>query len=594
MLPHYRFVNKYTIHIEELYQKLISISEEEAKNNYEKRIILSDNRDRAINMRTRKPNQIRVTAVVNGSNFTYELTNHSELIEFCTLSHGKGMPMQLVLTNEKQRPFIGCEYRTSLKDETATERNSRDFAYKCELLTLVIKCFNINSSQVRINSNDYYGMLEIVLLISIENYSKDHYIKFKRFVGEQDNQLIKMNMIKELRENETEDLEGGYRLLSISIIEVDEDKYRTYGYAVQNDGSMVRQSVLDRYEYQAEKCKRILEAIHTNTMEFEFGINQMLANIKRDSDASKVIIIDSNRYIETQVQTPNSANMITKDLVGQTLSRSESFLGAVSGRMMLFDLHNKVKDENKQLMINVAMDNSHRSATGGSTGGFSSKKGKLFELLVNDVISKHYPSIYVGGRKHCGDIIVDDVLLIECKNYSKNVGNNEIEKFIRDIEGNKKIKAGLLLSTHRICKNKYNNKDYYKLSDGRMVYLMFIDISDNDNSKLFMDELIRNIFVAIGHGSIKDNKRTDHGADKTKIDVNSIIELWVKANDPMNRMVKDYTNACKSYIGQIASGNSNNVTGTKISTYVSKFYPTYKKSRSAQINDKKTTWVNMC
>ena len=81
----------------------------------------------------------------------------------------------------------------------------------------------------------------------------------------------------------------------------------------------------------------------------------------------------------------------------------------------------------------------------------SSSKGKISENLLFNVLHSLYPTAqieFVGTTKETGDIILKrrdkPIILFENKNYDRNVGQEEVKKFLRDIEN--KNCSGIMLS----------------------------------------------------------------------------------------------------------------------------------------------------
>lgn len=91
----------------------------------------------------------------------------------------------------------------------------------------------------------------------------------------------------------------------------------------------------------------------------------------------------------------------------------------------------------------------------------SSSKGKVSESMLNHVLHSLYPMgeiNAVGTTKETGDFtMVRDnkpKILFENKNYDKNVGQDEVQKFLRDVETQQC--AGILLAQNYGIANKSN------------------------------------------------------------------------------------------------------------------------------------------
>ena len=116
-----------------------------------------------------------------------------------------------------------------------------------------------------------------------------------------------------------------------------------------------------------------------------------------------------------------------------------------------------------------------KSSTGSST------KGKQGETAMNDMILKAFGSVGmneeftledVGKEGHQGDLIMrwkGHKILWEVKNYSDTVKQKEVTKFHRDMEENRDIQLGVMVSLHTaiVGHHKTGHVDLEELRDGR-------------------------------------------------------------------------------------------------------------------------------
>jgi hypothetical protein len=105
----------------------------------------------------------------------------------------------------------------------------------------------------------------------------------------------------------------------------------------------------------------------------------------------------------------------------------------------------------------------------------SSSKGKLSENILFNVLHSIAPTAQienVGNVKETGDIIMKrrdkPVILFENKNYDKNVVQDEVRKFLRDIEYQNC--SGIMLAQHYGIANK-NNFEIEIHNNNILVYL---------------------------------------------------------------------------------------------------------------------------
>ena len=141
----------------------------------------------------------------------------------------------------------------------------------------------------------------------------------------------------------------------------------------------------------------------------------------------------------------------------------------------------------------------------------SSSKGKMSENILFNILQGLYPSAIidsVGTQKETGDVMFSrrdkHTILIENKNWDKNVVQSEVQKFIRDCDIQQC--SGLFLSQHcGIC-----NKDNFEIDihDGNV--LLYIHNVNYDK------EIIKVGIDIIDHFKMNLDKIND------KIDVNTI------------------------------------------------------------------------
>jgi hypothetical protein len=132
----------------------------------------------------------------------------------------------------------------------------------------------------------------------------------------------------------------------------------------------------------------------------------------------------------------------------------------------------------------------------------SSIKGKMSENILYNILVSLYPTgeiTSVGTQKETGDIILErkgkSKILIENKNYSCNIGQDEVKKFIRDVE--LQNCCGLFISQNTGIALK-NNFEINLQSGNVLLYVhelnndpekIRIAIDVIDNFKIKLDEL---------------------------------------------------------------------------------------------------------
>jgi hypothetical protein len=181
----------------------------------------------------------------------------------------------------------------------------------------------------------------------------------------------------------------------------------------------------------------------------------------------------------------------------------------------------------------------------------SSSKGKISENILYNIITPLYPSAEinsVGTTKETGDIMMyrkdKPTILLENKNYDKNVTTDEVKKFIRDIETQNC--CGIMLAQHSGIANKENYQiELYKKNI--VVYLHNVDY-DSDKIKVAVD--------IIDHfkSQITD---IDTGSDVLTIekhildDINSEYQLFMSQKITHIKTIKEFNQKLLSQVDEI-------------------------------------------
>lgn len=120
----------------------------------------------------------------------------------------------------------------------------------------------------------------------------------------------------------------------------------------------------------------------------------------------------------------------------------------------------------------------------------SSSKGKMSENVLINILHSIYPSAqidYVGQEKETGDVILcrknKPKILIENKDWNKNVGKDEVKKFLHDIDIQKI--CGIFLSQNFGIANKENFE--INIHDGNVLIYIHQVNNDPDKIKLAVD-----------------------------------------------------------------------------------------------------------
>jgi hypothetical protein len=169
----------------------------------------------------------------------------------------------------------------------------------------------------------------------------------------------------------------------------------------------------------------------------------------------------------------------------------------------------------------------------------SSSKGKISENMLDSLLHTIYPSATidsVGTQKETGDVMLlrtnKPTILIENKNWERNVLQTEVQKFIRDCETQKC--SGLFLSQNfGIC-----NKENFEINihDGNvLLYIHAVNYDPNvikagidiiDHLKTILESINSEVNVNTIEKEVLDHIHQEYNAHKLQ-------------KDAMQKMIKD-------------------------------------------------------
>jgi len=203
----------------------------------------------------------------------------------------------------------------------------------------------------------------------------------------------------------------------------------------------------------------------------------------------------------------------------------------------------------------------------------SSSKGRISENILYSCLHTLYPTAqidFVGTTKESGDIMMfrkdKPTILFENKNYEKNITQDEVRKFLRDIE--LKNCSGILLAQHYGITNK-GNFEIELNNNNVLLYLHKVEY-DADKIKAAVD--------IIDHFK-QANMDNEHTGSET-------LSINKEVLDEINREYQIFTTNRLSHIKTIKDYNQKLIAQAEefkfinLEQYLSKLYAT-----SASKND---------
>jgi hypothetical protein len=169
----------------------------------------------------------------------------------------------------------------------------------------------------------------------------------------------------------------------------------------------------------------------------------------------------------------------------------------------------------------------------------STIKGQAGEEFTQQELNRRFPTAEIEdthkqpGR---GDFIMkenDFTMLIETKNYKKNVTKPEIEKFYRDMAINNDIQCGLFLS----LKSGICNRDdlHLEVIDGKPIIFVHNCLKNMEN----IDFAVRIFKLILNTDSIDLSNREVY--EKIKNTIPMVKRYWNKIRSKIQKFEKDMT-----------------------------------------------------
>ncbi len=180
----------------------------------------------------------------------------------------------------------------------------------------------------------------------------------------------------------------------------------------------------------------------------------------------------------------------------------------------------------------------------------STLKGKVSEEKLEHCLNQAFPCGSIvdksGEPKSC-DYLLErteySAILFENKDYANNVPNDEIKKFIRDIEYQKK--DGIMLSQHSGIANKKNYQ--IDIHDGQIM--VFVHCAKYDESKI---RVAVNLVDHLRH-VLNKYKTEKEELVFSKDDMSAINKEYLAFIDQRNLLIENYKKTYKEHLKQLES-----------------------------------------
>ena len=225
---------------------------------------------------------------------------------------------------------------------------------------------------------------------------------------------------------------------------------------------------------------------------YEEQLTKLQQKLDKSSQDFKDYCSSRDKHQQTLIDSAITAEQQKYASQIKTLQDSNNSL-----RIDLSDIHVKLEEKfNTRLMSTIEKYNNKMDTLRQdyenklSRTVNSTLKGKDGEVYVYGKLNMMFPKADIEDTHnipHRGDFIMREngfTMMIETKNYSKNVQKSEIDKFYRDIDvpGNSDIQCAVFVSLHTgIC-----NKDDFQFEIRNMIPILFIHKLNENFENLFL------------------------------------------------------------------------------------------------------------
>lgn len=279
----------------------------------------------------------------------------------------------------------------------------------------------------------------------------------------------------------------------------------------------------------------ILDNIKSLKSENEKAISTGILDLKRglNEDIRMIMCNSINENLEPSLREKLKEQQAS--LVNQVYTRLENVLDSKIVSIKETSFQNKTILSEQNNTLNSLLKRFENS----------SKKGKMSENLLNNVLAEVYPLAEiedVGKTKETGDIIMlrknRPKILIENKDWTRPIVNSEVQKFVRDVEIQKC--HGLFLSQNvGIC-----SKDNYEIDilEGNLVTVYIHNVNYDPEKITVGVDIIDNISEILKEIDVLEiNESTEYSISKELTQfINAEYQNYLAHKERTIKMAKDF------------------------------------------------------
>lgn len=295
-------------------------------------------------------------------------------------------------------------------------------------------------------------------------------------------------------------------------------------------------------------------------------------------DSLKVINIDTEKFLKSSITESSLQSFISQidqKLTSSLFNAQQQISQNISNQEQRLD--QKISDISEKTNSQNSLSQSLNSQVGDLLKKLenSSAKGKMSENILVNILHSLYPAgqiDHVGQTKETGDIILSrkdkPKILIENKDWGKNVVQEEVKKFLHDIETQNC--CGVFLSQNFGIANKENFE--INIHDGNV--LIYVHEANNEPEKIKLAIDIIDHFKS----RLNDFKK-DTNVDSIPKDVldsiNTEYQAFIASKLSLIKLIKDFNQKILKQLDDTKIPSLEQYLSTRYATSTSKYVCEY-------------------
>ena len=300
--------------------------------------------------------------------------------------------------------------------------------------------------------------------------------------------------------------------------------------------------------------------------------NEIKQSIQQSMELlSNSLTLDTQKLMQTSI-TEQSLNKFISDVETKLSSTFHNTITSTEQR-----LESKISDIGEKTASQLSSTTSLNSSVSELLKKMenSSAKGKMSENILVNILHSLYPASqidHVGQTKETGDVILSrkdkPKILVENKDWGKNVVQEEVKKFLHDIETQKC--CGIFLSQNYGIANKENFE--INIHDGNVLVYVHETKNDPEKIKIAID-IVDHIKEQLDELDL--DSEVDSISKEKLMSINTEFQAFVSSKLSLIKLVKDFNQKLLKQIEDIKIPSLEDYLSTRFATSSSKYVCEY-------------------